>query len=376
MAKSVSKKSKKETTAKKRSRVSQSDIPSYPISQAIRIAAAIFDNYAGDPTSPLKVAQALDMTPSSGGFRMLTGASVAYGLTVGGYNVDKIEVTQLAKKILRPTDEGEDLLAKRSALLQPRIVSEFLNKYNNSPIPKVTIAVNVLEDMGAPRDRAEEIFNQIIESAESLGLITTIKDKKYVDLEGVDDAVEIELVEPDLANDEKSKSENSNFSKSEPEQPPVVSSIEQDKLSEKAKRVFITHGKNKSLVEPIKQFLAFGEMIPVVSVEKQSISEPVPEKVLNDMRSCGAAIIHVEGEEKLINPDGEERVVLNPNVLIEIGAAMALYKKRFILLVQSGTKLPSNLQGLFEVRYSGNALDSAATVNLLQAIKDMKQRPL
>ncbi|HEX9771500.1 MAG TPA: TIR domain-containing protein, partial [Kiloniellales bacterium] len=59
----------------------------------------------------------------------------------------------------------------------------------------------------------------------------------------------------------------------------------------------------------------------------------------------------------------------NPNVLIEIGAAMAFYGRRFILLVREGVKLPSNLQGLYEVRYAGDTLDAASTIKLLEAIK-------
>jgi predicted nucleotide-binding protein len=93
---------------------------------------------------------------------------------------------------------------------------------------------------------------------------------------------------------------------------------------------------------------------------------------MNDMRGCGAAIIHVEGEMHLMDKDAKEHVVLNPNVLIEIGAAMALYGKRFILLVRDGTKLPSNLQGLYEVRYEGDALDGNATIRLLEAINQLK----
>ena len=34
--------------------------------------------------------------------------------------------------------------------------------------------------------------------------------------------------------------------------------------------------------------------------------------------------------------------ILNQNVLIEIGAAMALFDDRFILLVENETELPSN----------------------------------
>ena len=68
--------------------------------------------------------------------------------------------------------------------------------------------------------------------------------------------------------------------------------------------------------------------------------------------------------------------MFNPNVLIEIGAAMAFYGRRFILLVKDGVKLPSNLQGLFEVRYTGETLDAASTIALLEAMKDIKNYSL
>jgi hypothetical protein len=35
-------------------------------------------------------------------------------------------------------------------------------------------------------------------------------------------------------------------------------------------------------------------------------------------------------------------------------------------------QVPSNLQGLYEVRYSGDKLDSDVTIKLLQAISDIK----
>jgi hypothetical protein len=52
---------------------------------------------------------------------------------------------------------------------------------------------------------------------------------------------------------------------------------------------------------------------------------------------------------------------------------MALFGRRFILLVRDGVRLPSNLQGLYEVRYSGEVLDGDATIRLLGAIKDIKK---
>ena len=55
---------------------------------------------------------------------------------------------------------------------------------------------------------------------------------------------------------------------------------------------------------------------------------------------------------------------------------MALYGKRFIVLVDAGFDLPSNLQGLYEVRYEGDELGHEATLQLMEAIRDIKNHPL
>ena len=262
--------------------------------------------------------------------------------------------------------------------MRPRVIGEFLQKYNNAPLPRPDIAVNVLLETGVPKERAEEVLEFILQGASGVGLLREIKGKKYVDLAGVSapDKTEEEAgqdkapPQEELGADERDGSDegqklalNRQASLQRPSQA-------------QNRRVFITHGKNKSLIEPIKKLLGFGELEPVVSVEKMSISQPVPDKVMSDMRSCGSAIIHVDAEQTLIDREANEQVVLNPNVLIEIGAAMALYGRRFILLVRDGIKLPSNLQGLFEVRYTGEGLDGDATIKLLEAINDIKNHPL
>jgi Predicted nucleotide-binding protein containing TIR-like domain len=61
----------------------------------------------------------------------------------------------------------------------------------------------------------------------------------------------------------------------------------------------------------------------------------VPPSQTEDRRQSSTSAIQTQGQR-------------NSNVLIEIGAAMALYDRNFILLVEEGTKLPSNLQGLYE----------------------------
>ncbi|MBT3069636.1 nucleotide-binding protein [Rhodomicrobium sp. Az07] len=138
------------------------------------------------------------------------------------------------------------------------------------------------------------------------------------------------------------------------------------------KRVFITHGKNQKILEHVKQVVLYGKFEPVIAVQREAAAKPVPDKVMDEMRSCDAAVIHVSVEEILYDKEGKERPQLNGNVLIEIGAAMALYGRNFILLVEEGVQLPSNLQGLYECRYSGDELDGSSTLKLLKAFNEFK----
>lgn len=375
--------------AEKRTYIKQSDVPSASLEEALRIPQAILDHYAGKPTAPLYVAKALNVDPNGRQLRLLSGASSAFGLIEGGAQATSISVTDLAKRILRPKEEGADVLAKREAVLLPRVFGDFLRNYDGHPFPRQDIALNVLEDLGVPRDKAGEVLERIDSSARLVGFIEEIKGKPYVSLNGSSaplsftrredptiespsDTQEIPAVADESPSRPQVKLPAPQFQQAN-RQTSLASAIAED---ERRRKVFITHGKSRDLVDPIKKLLEYGELAPVVSVERQSVSKPVPEKVMDDMRACGAAIIHVEADRTFIDKDGNEHVVLNPNVLIEIGAAMAFYGRRFILLVRDGVKLPSNLQGLYEVRYENDTLDAHATIKLLEAIKDIKNYSL
>jgi len=367
--------------ASKRGYLKQADVPSATLEEALRLPQAILDHYAGKPTTPLQVAKALNIDPKGSQIKLLSGAAIAYGLIEGGAQATTISVTELARRILRPKEENEDLTAKREAVLKPRVFCEFLRKYDKNTFPRKDIALNILEEMGVPREKIEEVLERIDASARSVGFIVEIKSKNYITLQGMDDEREQES----LLTEESSESYDKESVATDPSRklvhPPIVqpkgaaltAAIADD---QRRRRVFITHGKNHNFIEPIKKLLEYGELEPIVSVDKQSVSKPVPEKVMDDMRGSGAAIIHVDAEQRIIDKNGNEHVILNPNVLIEIGAAMAFYGRRFILLVREGITLPSNLQGLFEVRYSGDTLDANATIKLLEAIKDIKNYEL
>ncbi len=375
--------SKASKAASKRAYLKQTDVPAAPLADALRMPQAIMDHYAGKPTAPLQVAKALNVDPKGSQIRVLSGAAIAFGLIEGGAQAASITVTPLAKKILRPKTEGEEIVAKREAVLKPRVFGDFLRQYDGHPFPRQDIALNVIEEMGVRREKAPEVLDRIESSARLVGFLEEIKGKYYVSLQGT--ATPLPATDAEAFQDEEESTEDVNGTSPEGSAETVStnkqSSIPIVKGSEltvaiaddlRRRRVFITHGQNRDLVEPIKKLLEFGEMEAVVAVERQSVSKPVPEKVMDDMRRAGAAIIHVDADKTITDKAGVEHVLLNPNVLIEIGAAMAFYGRRFILLVRDGVKLPSNLQGLYEVRYSGDTLDANSTIKLLEAIKDIK----
>jgi hypothetical protein len=289
----------------KRSYLSQEDVPGSSLENALRVPRAISENYAGGPVTPLQLAAALNMSPASGPFRSLCGASIAYGLTSGGYNAQQISLQPLGKRIVKPLEEGDDVLAKREAILMPRVVGEFLNKYSGSPLPRQDIGLNVLQEMGVPKEKAESVFTLILDSAQTVGLLREIKGKQYVDLTGIAQppAGPSNLADQDVQDDASAEEEE------EPAAPPITLSTGVSPAAQLNRRVFITHGKDKSFLDPIRKLLGFGEMIPVVSVERPSVSKPVPDKVMDDMRSCSAAIIHVDAEQTLIDKDATEHKI-------------------------------------------------------------------
>lgn len=180
---------KKQNTAtpapsSKRAYLKQSDVPMTTLDDALRVPQAILDHYAGKPSSPLHVAKALSVDPGGSQFRLITGAAIAFGLIDGGAQATTIGVTDLARRILRPKAEHDDLFAKREAVLIPRVFGMFLKQYDGHPFPRTDIAQNVLEEMGVPREKTTEVLERIDSSARSVGFIEEIKDKLYVTLQG------------------------------------------------------------------------------------------------------------------------------------------------------------------------------------------------
>jgi predicted nucleotide-binding protein len=360
----------KSARSEKRSYFKQADFPQTTLQQAQKIASALVDNYAGKDASPPDVALAIGVSPTSSAWPQIAGSSIAYGLTEGGVNANTIKLTALGRRLVAPEEEGEDIAARREAIMHPRVLREFFERYRRAKFPNDTIANNVLKTMGLPTDRAQTALDIVKANGSYAGIIRETPTGPFVNLDSP--AVPAPAATPDLPDDAAPDTERTRGSEDlamQDKQAALSTALPADA---KSNRVFITHGKQKAIITQIKELLSFGHFEPVVSVERESTAIPVPEKVFEDMRSCSAGVIHVGAEGKYLDRDGNERTKINDNVLIEIGAAMALYGKKVILLVEVGVTLPSNLQGLYRCEFSGDRLDYDATMKLLKTFTQFR----
>lgn len=203
-----------------------------------------------------------------------------------------------------------------------------------------------------PTDRTTPTLELIIESAQDVGFLRKLNGQTYVDLEGCSSPTTLSHRDTEretllyLADDPPERSPAALV-------PEVIAAPAQIN-----NRVFITHGKNKDIVGQLKELLTFGNLQPVVAVEHETVSKPVPDKVMDEMRSCEAAIIHVGPELKLLDDSGSEHRILNQNVLLEIGAAMALYRRNFI----SWLSEVSLYQAICRVSMKCDTMETASTM--------------
>jgi len=368
-----------ESKKTRQTRVLQTTCPSVTLEEALKVPRAIKDSFAGQATAPLLVAGACGVKPASSNWKTITGAAVAYGLTNGAYNAQEISVTPLGERIVAPLLEGDDEIALKEATMKPTILSDFYRQYNNNKLPKPDIASSLLQKKGIPAERVKSVWGIIIANAKKVNILQVISGSDCIFLgsistvsgtspQGISDPQALETV----ADQEKNVGNVPNDVLRKMNITHPADDYSQALLMKDKPRIFISHGKNNVIIGQLKELLIYGQMEPVVSIERETTAIPVPDKVFDDMRNCDAGIIHVALEQDQYSNSENKNSRINENVLIEIGAAIALYGKRIVLLCEKGTKLPSNLQGLYRCEYDGNQLDYASTMKLLKTMQELR----
>ncbi|MGH8959976.1 MAG: TIR domain-containing protein [Jatrophihabitantaceae bacterium] len=361
-------------TAAKKSRISQADVPSISLEKARRVPAAIADNYASHPTRPLDVGSALDMSPTSGPFRVLCGAAVGYGLTDGGPNATEISLSTLGKRVVTPTEVNDDVRALREAALKPTVASQFYNKYDGSPLPPKNIAQNVLATFAVPTDRTGDVYDLLLENARYVGFLKTIKDKDYIDVGGPLAAMTAssanssdEVAVDDLDDVDDTDQSPSNTPLTPAQQPPLPPATQLPTKN----AIFVGHGGNKKPMEQLIKILNEYGIPHKEAVDEPNRARPIPQKVAETMRDCGAAILVFTADKEYFDADRNSIWRPSENVSHELGAASVLYGERIVVFKEKGIELPSNFSSVGYIEFEKDKLSDKG-IELFRELVSMK----
>ena len=359
---------------KRRSPISQADIPAIPLDKALRVPRAIADNYASHPTRPLDVASALDVQPSSGPFRAECGAAIGYGLTEGGPNASEISLTPLGKRIVTPTEVDDDKVALRQAALKPTVAHKFYTKYDGAPLPPKNIAENVLATFAVPADRTSEVYDLLIENARQVGFLKTIKDKEYIDIGGPLNGSASHAA-PSTTEATPPSDDVDLGDEADDEVGPQLGDVSSPRPSNEGRSpknaIFVGHGGNKRPMEQLLKILNEYGIPHKVATEEPNRARPISQKVAETMRECGAAILVFTADKEYFNAEGDSIWRPSENVSHELGAASVLYGERIVVFKERGIELPSNFSSVGYIEFEKDQLSDKG-IDLFRELVSMK----
>jgi predicted nucleotide-binding protein len=329
-------------------------MPSFTLQEAITIPAAMVENFAGKSAAPHDVAFAIGNSPTSSTWKMLSGASVAYGLTEGGYNANQISLTELGRAVVAG-DRG----SIKAAALAPRIPKELFTRYDRQKFLKPEMASKILPSFGLPKDRTEKYYEILKANGLFAGLLRETGNGFFVALEGLHapaNDVEVETsAPPDNVVEFETRTAESESLPLMPAQPTV---------QPKPKQLFVAHGKNLKALEDLKKILNEFKIPYIVAIDEAHSGRPISAKVAGLMNQCSAGIFIFTKDEQFFskNADGEYTEVWRPseNVVYELGAASKLWDRKIIIIREEGVNFPTDFKDIGYIEFEPGQLSSKA----------------
>jgi hypothetical protein len=118
--------------------------PRHSVERALRIPNAILEQNAGKPCTPESAATLLGGSSAKGPFAVEIASAMKYGLLERSEG--KIHPTELARRILRPTNTEDEVKGYREAVLKAPDISDVYKHYRGENLPDETFFRNTLVD--------------------------------------------------------------------------------------------------------------------------------------------------------------------------------------------------------------------------------------
>jgi hypothetical protein len=246
------------------------------------------------------------------------------------------------------------------AAINPPLLKKIYDHYDENKVPELGMFKNVLtRTFGIKAERVNDAADIILNNARFAGLIQNISGAEYLNVTKATQGMEAPPSSPTPPTPLEEGA------------PPisaegVIPVVEDARKS----RVFIGHSKNEKILGQVKQILQFGGFEAIIAEAIETTAIPVPDKIMESMHQASAAIIIISADTP---KEPDEKIKINENVLIEIGSAFVLYRRKVILLVDKRVTLPSNLQGLYVSYFEGDSLDWDAGMKLQEALTGFKK---
>lgn len=341
----------------------RSEFPKDSFEEALQVAQAIEDKNSGNPLPPQEVAIALDRSPGSSAFRILLSSSNKYGLTTGSFNTPRIAITDLGKDIVEPKDEDSRKDATGNSSLKPEMFSKVFNYYKGKKVPEKSFFSNTLvRDFGVPKKHADIFVNVFMANMKYLGLVKDTTTGPWF-------ASEVSL----LNLKEQLKAQESTGTDEDSAEteflPGEVNSSPQQTVPSRSNAIFLGHGKNQKPLDQLIKILDEYRVPHKEAIAEPNAGRPIPTKVADTMRECGAAILIFTADEKFQDEEGNEIWRPSENVVHELGAASILYDNKIVIFKEDGVSLASNFSGIGYISFEKDKLSDKGMELFRELIK-------
>lgn len=144
--------------------------PAYTVNEIIEDFIKIINQLGGKKVSIDLVAKTLEVSPTTKSFTRKISAAKQYNLIETSQG--SLELTDLAKKILYPTDDKINSL-KIQAFSSPNIYAKLIERYEDKALPNSGILSNILlePEYGITRNVKDLVVEKFIENCNDLDII-------------------------------------------------------------------------------------------------------------------------------------------------------------------------------------------------------------
>lgn len=334
----------KKKAAPKKASTPKAVVPKYPrhsLEKVLRIPKAILEQNAGKECSEEDSATFLSIKYNKGPYALELSSAMKFGL-LERPSPGRIAVSELAKKILRPQNEQEELVRLREAVLKAPDISTVYSHYRGENLPDMQFFDNALVDkFGIPKDKVAEFKTIFFDTLNKAKLIEEHNGK-------------LRLL--DVSGDVPAKSGSS------------------DVLKKLGESVTLEAGDSCFVMMPFSAPLGnYYEKVYKPAIEKAGL-KPVraDAEIFGTGKIMDQVWVGINAAKVLV----AEMTTRNPNVFYELGLAHAL-KKPVVLVSSNEGDVPFDLKHIRVIYYldpfwGAKLLDKVAE-NILSAIQNPEE---